>query len=310
MQITSQNYKKLLKKIEQAVSKTKKNIVKSLNRQKVEMSWKTGQEIDVHLKKNKDFSYKEKLFDQLTGDTSIDKTTLYKMYAFFKTYPQLLSKEKALSWRHYRNLIAVKDAETSASLESLVVEKNLGTDKLQHAISQEKKMKRKNSRKKISDKPLSRPTKGRLFTYSLNKAGEVDLGFNIFVSNKKLTTTKTRTDLHTYLATLERVVDGDTILVKIDFGCGIFHREKLRLAKIDAAEITTKAGKQTTNELNKILRNITSLIVKTNKTDIYGRYIADVFFDESGQEKNPQEIFEKGIYLNQLLLERKLVVRY
>ena len=52
------------------------------------------------------------------------------------------------------------------------------------------------------------------------------------------------------------------------------------------------------------------LVVKTNKTDIYGRYIADVFFDEKKEEKNLQKIADGGTYLNQLLLDLGLVVKF
>ena len=85
------------------------------------------------------------------------------------------------------------------------------------------------------------------------------------------------------------------------------HHEILRLAKINAAESTTKEGKKATAFLKKTLSKVEFLIVKTNKTDIYGRYVADVFFDESGKEKDLQKIAESGTYLNQFLLNKKVV---
>ena len=80
----------------------------------------------------------------------------------------------------------------------------------------------------------------------------------------------------------------------------------MRLAKINAAEAKTSDGKKATAALKKILKDAPFLIVKTNKTDIYGRYIADIFFGE-GSEK---EVAEGGEYLNQLLLDRGLVEIY
>jgi len=44
---------------------------------------------------------------------------------------------------------------------------------------------------------------------------------------------------------------------------------------------------------------------RTNQTDIYGRYVADVFFDK--EISDSQLVAENGIYLNQLLLDRGLV---
>ena len=40
------------------------------------------------------------------------------------------------------------------------------------------------------------------------------------------------------------------------------------------------------------------------KIDIYGRYVADVFFDETMSQSDPQKIADEGIYLNQLLLNK------
>jgi endonuclease YncB( thermonuclease family) len=316
MQITLQNYKKLLVNIQKTIAKTKKNIVRDVNREKVVMSWEIGKEIEIHLRKNKGSGYGEELFKQLAKDTSIEKFSLYKMRAFYKTYPKLPDEKKALSWSHYRNLIAVKDAETRAQLECLVIEKNLSTDKLQRAIGGTKKVKQKNSPEKIIKK--LRVTRGKLFTYTTTKEGEIDLGFNILLEKKYATLQQVQSkssqaltlnqpkSSFTYKAELERVVDGDTIHVKLDLGFGIKHREILRLAKINAAEAETKEGKKATTTLKKILKDLPFLIIKTNKTDIYGRYIADVFFGKG----SPEKIAENGEYLNQLLLDRGLVEAY
>ena len=316
MQITLQNYKKLLVKIQKTIAKTKENIVRDVNREKVVMSWKIGKEIESNLKENKGSGYGEELFRQLVKDTTIARTALYQMHNFYKTYPKLPSEEKSLSWSHYRNLIAVKDAETRTQLEDLVIEKNLSTDKLQRAIGGTKKVKQKNSAEKIIKK--LRVTRGKLFTYTNTKDGEIDLGFNILLEKKYATLQQVQSkssqaltlnqpkSSYTYKAELKRVVDGDTIHVKLDLGFGIKHREILRLAKINAAEAETKEGKKATTALKKILKNSSFLIVRTNKTDIYGRYIADVFFGKG----SPEKIAENGEYLNQLLLDRGLVEAY
>jgi endonuclease YncB( thermonuclease family) len=114
---------------------------------------------------------------------------------------------------------------------------------------------------------------------------------------------------YTYKAYLDRVIDGDTLHVTLDLGFKIRHKEILRLAKINAAEAATPEGKKAFAALQEILKDVPFLILKTNKTDIYGRYIADVFFGESSQ-KDPQKVADSGVYLNQLLLDRELVVKY
>jgi endonuclease YncB( thermonuclease family) len=326
MQITPENYKKLLSKIQATIAKTKQNIVKSVDRQKVEMSWKIGRDIEGELKGKDKAKYGKELFKKLTQDTAIEKTTLYQMHAFYKTYPKLPSEKAALSWSHYRNLIVVRDAQTRAQIENLVVEKNLGSDKLQQEISKTKKVKKKSVRRKDEDGAVKlRVTRGQVFNYKISGAAEIDLGFNVFVEVKhafktgEIVTVKKlgekfllkksalkSNQIHTYKAELERVVDGDTIHVKLDLGFKIKHREILRLAQIDAAEFATEEGQKSFEALKKILKDAPFLVVKTNKTDIYGRYVADIFLGEKG-EMDAQKIADEGVYLSQLLLDRGLV---
>jgi endonuclease YncB( thermonuclease family) len=113
---------------------------------------------------------------------------------------------------------------------------------------------------------------------------------------------KKSSEIHTYKAILDRVVDGDTIHVTLDLGFEIRHKEILRLAKISAPEMSTSAGKKSAEILQKILKDVKVLVVKTNKTDIYGRYLADVFFSENGEE-DLQKIADFGVYLSQRLID-------
>ena len=108
--------------------------------------------------------------------------------------------------------------------------------------------------------------------------------------------------LHTYKAYLDRVVDGDTLHVTLDLGFKIRHKEILRLAKINSPEADTFEGKKSSDALTKILADVPFLIVKTNKTDIYGRYVADVFLAGKG-ETNSEKVAAEGMYLNQLLID-------
>jgi len=121
---------------------------------------------------------------------------------------------------------------------------------------------------------------------------------------------------NTYKAYIERVVDGDTIRVTIDLGFKVLHKEILRLKGIDAPENGTDAGKKSAKALTEILKDVPFVVLKTMKIDIYGRYVADVFFDDvvgrtaGGGSKNKidaQKVADEGIYLNQLLLDRGLV---
>ena len=311
MKIALNNYKKLLTQIQKIILKTEQEIVQNLNREKVEMCWQIGEILDEHLLKNNNSNYGKKLFCDLAKDVSIAERTLYQMRSFYKTYPTL--PKNNLNWSHYRNLVTVKDGEKRKLLEDLALTEQLGAKDLQRAITQSKPRARP---KKIPTK--LKITRGKLFTYTTTKDGEIDLGFNILLEKNYATSKELQVDssqafnlnqqksFYTYKAELERVVDGDTIHVKLDLGFGIKHREILRLAKINAAEAETTEGKKATTALKKILKDLPFLIVKTNKTDIYGRYIADVFFGKG----SPEKIAENGEYLNQVLLDRGLVENY
>ena len=185
-------------------------------------------------------------------------------------------------------------------------------------------------RKKKLLKTKLHPERGQLFSYPLIKLENadvtcIDCGFNFFrevenqsknlqnvdVIKKNETYLLKKSDSHprkfnTYKAYLDRVVDGDTIRVTIDLGFKTFHNEIIRLKGIDSAEINTEEGKESALALTQILDKIPFLVVKTIKVDIYGRYVADVFFSDKN-EIDAQKVADEGIYLNQLLLDRGLV---
>lgn len=310
MKIAKNDYQKILVKVQQEIQKTEKNIVQTVNRQKVEMCWQVGKIIEEHLLQNHRAEYGKSFFKKLAVDTKIQERALYQMRAFYKAYPQLPKDETGLNWSHYRNLSSIRDEEERKQLEDLTKTQNLDGEELRQKISQNK------ATKKVKPSKL-RVTRGRLFTCAKNEKGQIDLGFNIFLSPQvaslilevqKNEILEVKKSDYTYLAKLERVVDGDTLHVELDLGFGITHHEILRLAQINAAEAETKEGEKATAALKKILQNISFLIVKTNKTDIYGRYIADVFFDETNQD--PHKVASLGTYLNQLLLDRGLVEKY
>ncbi len=330
MKIVLNGYKKLLTEVQKTIQKTETKIVQTVNQQKILMCWQVGKIIDEHLEKNDRAEYGKKLLTQLSQDVSISDKSLYQMRAFYKAYPTLPKNENDLSWSHYRSLASVKNDETRKYLEDLSVENHLEANELQKEISKTKPRVVKAAPKKMAQLTCKR---GKLFTYKIAAlpASEkifVDCGFNIFTEiktslkaeetvelvkkgeNFSLKKSSAKPDqMHTYKAFLDRVVDGDTLHVTLDLGFKIQHREILRLAKINAPESDTVDGRLSAEALRKILKDVPFLIIKTNKTDIYGRYIADVFFSDSG-ESNAQKVADQGIYLNQLLLDRRLVWEY
>ncbi len=338
--ILHQDYKKILAEIQKLITQTQDNIVKNVTRQKVEMAWKIGKEISKNLPKTNQDAYGRSLMEGLERDIGISKAVLYKMSSFYKTYPKLPKDDSTLNWSHYRILSGIKKADERKYLENLVQQNGWNEVELQQEVKNSKPQPTPENKgsKPATKKPQPPkkilPARGKLFAYQIVKLVGApdfffDCGFKIF---EKVTSALPREvkkinqivavekksekylvkkesapprKLYAYKAYLERVVDGDTIRVNLDLGFGIFHHEILRLAKISAAELKTDEGKKSAKVLAEILKDVPFLVVKTFRTDIYGRYVADVFLGEVGVEA--QEIADRGVYLNQLLLEKGAV---
>ena len=108
--------------------------------------------------------------------------------------------------------------------------------------------------------------------------------------------------LHTYLAILEKVIDGDTLEVRIDLGFDVWRVEHIRLRGLDAPELGSPEGQAAKRFVARELADIPFVVLHTYKTDKYARYVADVFY--SAESKKKELIFEKGTFLNQQLLDK------
>jgi len=101
-----------------------------------------------------------------------------------------------------------------------------------------------------------------------------------------------------YAATVDRVVDGDTVHLKlektfsmeVDFGFGILDHIELkkntimdfRLFGINAPEKSTPEGPKATAELTRLL-GLGTLRVVSYKPDKYGRWLADIYVKPVGE---------------------------
>lgn len=325
MKSLQENYPNLLVKIKNVIEKTQQKITKTVNREKLVMCWEIGKMIDSHLLNNNRAEYGGKIFQQLRDDTQINIDTLYQMRNFYKDYPTNPPQENSLTWSHYRRLIAVKDSKKRQYFEDLAIEKSLSTEELQKQIS--------HSKPSLNTNKILKFSRGKLFHYKLVTLEEspmdhhLDCGFNVFTkipsniatniktpaivksvkSNSQFTFEQVPTNnktTYTYKAFLNKVVDGDTLRVTLDLGFNIKHKEILRLKGINAPEMKTKEGQESATALRKILKEIKYLVIKSNKVDIYGRYVADVFFQD--EDSDIHEIAQNGVYLNQLLIDKGL----
>lgn len=87
-----------------------------------------------------------------------------------------------------------------------------------------------------------------------------------------------------YYARVHEVIDGDTIDVSVDLGFSIQHLIRLRLYGINTPELRSKDPAEKVMAVtakNRLIGLIEGKIVKIktfkDKTDKYGRYLAEVF---------------------------------
>ncbi len=109
--------------------------------------------------------------------------------------------------------------------------------------------------------------------------------------------------LYLYSAKLIRIIDADSIIVKIDRGFKDFSIKTLRLARIDAFEVKGKEkekGLEAKEWVEKTLIKYPNIIIQSLKLDSFGRSIAELWYWEE----------EQWINLNDKLLDLKLAIPY
>ena len=89
--------------------------------------------------------------------------------------------------------------------------------------------------------------------------------------------------------------------MRIDLGFDVWKVERIRLYGIDTPELNTQTGKEARRFVEKTLAGVELVAFKTYKTDIYARYIADVFYDPVGQDM--AKVIETGRFLNREIVE-------
>jgi endonuclease YncB( thermonuclease family) len=112
--------------------------------------------------------------------------------------------------------------------------------------------------------------------------------------------------MYTYKAYLERVIDGDTLLVNIDVGVSVFFEQRLRLRGLDAPELGTSQGATAKKFVENRLKDCDFLIIKTHGSDKYDRYLVDVIYLKGVD--NEDNVLREGTFLNNELLEEGLAL--
>ena len=212
-------------------------------------------------------AYGEVIIKRLADDLSLGWRNLYRALSFAREYAE--PPRTGLSWSHYRELLAVSDPSERSFYEQLALEEGLSRDRLVAAL------------------------KADLYGSGESKQGGVKLK-------------RPREPRYVFPATLERVIDGDTLLLVIDVGFEILKAQRVRLAAINALSASSKKGREATAYVAERLERADRIVVQTKRADLHGRYLAHVFY--STRSLGMMETFERGRYLNQELVDRKLAM--
>jgi endonuclease YncB( thermonuclease family) len=294
--------------------------------------WKIGQRI-VEGEQNGEVkaAYGSGLLEKISDDliracgpnSGFSIENLRRMRRFYLTHPnQSISTD--LNWSQYVALLPVKDERLRARLEQRAAREGLIASDIRKLV-QKTKTGGKTITATVSAKtfpPLKPPTDLKLQTYQKVLGNSIptfkvpddvvilDCGFFVchaVTKEEAALITLTDKPSYTYAATVGRVVDGDTLLVVIELGFNVVVREKLRLRGIDTPELGTPEGEKAKKFVAKLLPAGSRIILKSHQTDIYGRFVADVFYMKSIDD--PQKIINEGVYLNQQLLDEGYAVR-
>lgn len=283
--------------------------------------WKIGQRIvEVEQDGAVKAEYGSGLLQKVSGDlsqkfggaTSVE--SLRKMRRFYLQNQKRVPGPD-LSWSQHQMLLPVRDDRKRRALEKRAIKEGLGKERLRKIVREERSQDDPlsvgvNAPEGPALPPLKCPSDLRLLTFrevtgkeaALYEVPEghvlLDCGFfvSLAISRKEAgDVTLTAKPTYVYAARVERVIDGDTLSVVLDLGFGASVREKLRLRGINTPELGAPEGEKAKRFVAGLLPAGTGVLVKSHKTDIYGRFVADIFLGDE--------------YLNQRLLEDGLAVR-
>ena len=320
--IVPQNYAELRRAVEVALVHGQQAVEQA----RVRTYHETGRLIHAHVLLFQDRAdYGAKTIPRLAGDLKLDRSVLLRCVQFYRAFP-IVAARRQLTWGHYRLLVPVEDAAQRKMLEQATIKNEWTTGQLEEHIRPLRVVTEtglpgpaQTPAKLLTPK---RGTPGVCKVIAVGAALVVDLGFACYLDvaedaelaagafvrldasgRARPAEGATKADLFTYAAEILKVVDGDTLWVKIYLRPRQWVKQKLRLRDLDCPELATPAGKAAKRFTESLVPAGTAVTICTTKPDKYDRYLADVFVDARGEKRAPQDYAPTGeIHLNNALL--------
>lgn len=266
--LTDTKYRKLLTDLRKLIEAGKTRAQEAAAQELIQTYWELGKRIsEEELTENA--GYGESILEDLAEDLDMDLSVLKRALYFFQAYSNSAPRGTNLTWSHYRELIGISDEAVRDWYEKEASGEDWSRDQLLSAIRRDAYGKNQETgRGKKSEIKLKRPADA----------------------------------VYVYKALVERVIDGDTLLLRLDLGFQVWKEQRVRLAEIECPPIDDPKGYEAFEYVRDQLVKAPFIVLKTNKIDIYGRYVAHVFYSFTSQSH--EKVFKEGRYLNQELLDK------
>lgn len=280
--LTPSRYDKLISDLVIILDKGRQYALSAVNQIKLETYWKMGERM-AGAQELADPDQASSLMSKLSEDLKMDLPLLYRIQQFYRLWSDgvpVVKGSSVLSWSHFVEILSIKDPKERDYYFEQASTEGWSRDTLRKAIEKDLFIVSQETKKL----PEGQPTLERLVN-----------------------------PLHVYKAIVEKVVDGDTLLVRIDLGFDVWINQRTRFRGINTAEIIRNGvpagaapdrAEQAKIFVQEKLKDIEFVVIKTYKTDMYGRYVADVFYHPTLKKK--EDVYQQGFFLNMDLLAQGL----
>lgn len=114
-------------------------------------------------------------------------------------------------------------------------------------------------------------------------------------------------NLYTYKATVNRVIDGDTVELTIDLGFTVKWKSTCRLYGINAPELKSRdvvvreKAKDARIYVSKQLISGLEVMIVSRELDKYGRPLVDIYYGKDFSQHINQELIDKQLAVTYLM---------
>lgn len=267
--LSAPRYTALLADIRSLIEAGQKAAATAANQILIKTYWQIGKRITEENLTEK-AGYSTAVLEDLAEELSLDKSTLVRCVHFFKTY-KVAPRGNNLTWTHYRALLPIRNDTQREWYEHEAATQQWTAANLSKAIKE-------------------------------NRYSQANLPPN--TKSAAPTLPRPTSPSYLYNAVVDRVIDGDTLLLRIDLGFQVWKEQRLRLADLDAPAMDEPGGREAYTYVLHQMAKAACVLVKTHKVDIYGRYVGHVFY--AARQMPVDQLFAQGHYLNQELVAKGL----